>query len=66
MKKDLQTVEKSGMMQAEAKTLTADNIRAINAVLAKDQRVELIPTRDGVKVIHVQRREIKGDTAARR
>lgn len=47
-------------------SLTAENIAAINAVLEKDQRVELIPTRDGVKVIHVQRREVKGDTAARR
>lgn len=39
--------------------LTAENIKAINAVLAKDQRVELIPTRDGVKVIHVRREEVK-------
>ena len=40
-------------------SLTAENITAINAVLAKDQRVELIPTRDGVKVIHVRREEVK-------
>lgn len=31
---------------------------AIEAVLAKDQRVELIPTRDGVRVIHVTREEV--------
>lgn len=32
---------------------------AIEAVLAKDQRVELIPTKDGVRVIHVKRWEVK-------
>ena len=41
--------------------LTAENIKAINSVLAKDQRVELIPTRDGVKVIHVRREEITNE-----
>ena len=39
--------------------LSAENIKAINAVLAKDQRVELIPTRDGVKVIQIRREEVK-------
>ena len=39
--------------------LTQANIAAINAVLARDQRVELIPTRDGIKVIHVRREEVK-------
>ena len=34
-------------------------IRAIEAVLSKDQRVELIPTKDGVRVIHVRREEVK-------
>lgn len=42
-----------------AKQLTATNIAAINAILAKDQRVELIPTKDGVRVIHVKREEVK-------
>ena len=46
--------------------LTDDNIRMINFILEKDQRVELIPTEHGVRVIHVQRKEVKGDTAARR
>lgn len=39
---------------------------AIEAVLAKDQRVELIPTTNGVRVIHIRRDEVKGDTAVRR
>ena len=39
--------------------LSPENIKAINAVLAKDQRVELIPTKDGVRVIHIRRDEVK-------
>ena len=39
--------------------LSAENIKAINAVLAKDLRVELIPTKDGVRVIQVRRDEVK-------
>lgn len=39
--------------------MTADVIRAIEAILSKGYRVELIPVKDGVKVIQVQRKEIK-------
>lgn len=39
--------------------LTPENIRTINAVLAKDQRVELIPTKDGIKIIRIKREEAK-------
>ena len=39
--------------------LTDDAIKAIEAVLARDERVELIPTRDGVRVIRVVRKEVK-------
>ena len=46
--------------------LSQKDIMAIEAVLAKDQRVELIPTKDGVRVIHIRRDEVKGDTAVRR
>ena len=50
------TVDKTvgGAMQ-----LTDANIKAINSVLAKDQRVELIPTKDGVRVIRIKREEVK-------
>lgn len=41
------------------KTLTEADISAINSVLARDQRVELIPTRDGVRVIRIRREEVK-------
>lgn len=39
--------------------LTEQNIRSINDVLKKEQRVELIPTKDGVKVIKVKREEAR-------
>ena len=31
----------------------------IKAILAKGDRVELIPVRNGVKIIHIKREEIK-------
>ena len=34
-------------------------IQAIEAILAKGDRVELIPTKDGVKVIHIKRESVK-------
>ena len=34
-------------------------IKAIEAVLAKGDRIELIPVKDGVKIIHVKREELK-------
>lgn len=34
-------------------------IEAIKSVLAKGDRVELIPVKDGVKVVQVRRKEIK-------
>ena len=39
--------------------LSEQNIRSINDVLKKEQRVELIPTKDGVKVIKVKREEAR-------
>lgn len=34
-------------------------IKAIENVLAKDNRVELIPTKDGIKVVKVKRETLK-------
>lgn len=34
-------------------------IKAIEAVLAKGDRLELIPVKDGVKIIHIKREEVK-------
>ena len=36
-----------------------ETIKAIETILSKGDRVELIPVKDGVKVIHVKRKEIK-------
>lgn len=41
--------------------LSESAIKAIEKTLAKDQRVEVIPTREGVKVICVRREEVKQD-----
>lgn len=55
----MQTALKGGKMGEEKKVLTAETIRAIEATLSKGERVELIPTRDGVKALRVRREEIK-------
>lgn len=34
-------------------------IKAIEATLAKGERVEIIPVKDGVKVVRVKREEVK-------
>ena len=34
-------------------------LAAIEAILGKGDRVELIPVKDGVKVVQVQRKEVK-------
>ncbi len=40
-------------------TLTSNEIQAAETILAKGDRVELIPLKDGVKVIRVRREEVK-------
>ena len=35
----------------------------IKAILAKGDRVELIPVKDGVKIIHIKREELKQNIA---
>ena len=34
-------------------------LAAIEAILRKGDRVELIPVKDGIKVIHIKRKEVK-------
>ena len=36
-------------------------IKVIETVLAKGDRVELIPVKDGIKVIHIKRKEVKSE-----
>lgn len=35
--------------------MEAKTIKAIESILAKEDRVELIPTKDGVKVVRIKR-----------
>lgn len=39
--------------------INPEHIKAIEAILSKDDRVELIPVKDGVKIIHIKRKEVK-------
>ncbi len=39
--------------------LTENDIKSAESVLAKGDRVELIPVKDGVKVIQIRREELK-------
>ena len=39
--------------------LTPKQIEVIEAVLRKGDRAELIPVKDGVKIIHIKREEVK-------
>lgn len=34
-------------------------IKAIEAALAKGDRIELIPVKDGIKIIHIKREEVR-------
>ena len=46
---------------AEKRQLTDKQIQTINSILARDQRVELIPTKTGVTVFRVRREEVKSE-----
>lgn len=39
--------------------LTQEKIKAAESVLSKGDRVELIPVKDGVKVVRVRREEVR-------
>ena len=43
--------------------MTEKNIKTIESILAKGDRVELIPTRDGVEIIHIKRKKVKTSTS---
>ena len=54
----MQEQVKCGNINAD-RALTPAVIQQINSLLRKDQRVELIPTKDGVRVYHVRREEVR-------
>ena len=39
--------------------MTLENVKAIESILSKGDRVELIPTKDGVKIVRIRREPIK-------
>lgn len=41
------------------KLLTEKDVKAIESVLAKGDRVELIPIKDGIRIIKVKRNKVK-------
>lgn len=45
--------------------LSAAEKQAIEAVLARDERVMLIPTKDRIKIVRVRHDEVKLDAKAR-
>ena len=49
-----------GNMRTDLK-LTPEEIRAIEDVLAKEERIMLIPTRDKIKIVRVRNEEIRVD-----
>lgn len=46
--------------------LSREALAALERILAKGERVEIIPTKDGVRIFEVRRREIKSPAAERR
>lgn len=50
---------KNGGFLMSKQLLTEKEIKSAEAVLAKGDRVELIPVKDGVRVIRVKREEVK-------
>ena len=46
-------------MDNEKYTLSLGDIRAIESVLAKRDRVEIIPVKDGIKILHIKRETVK-------
>ena len=41
--------------------IDAAALSAIEAILRKGDRVQLIPVKDGIKVIHIKRKEVKSE-----
>ncbi len=44
--------------------LTDEQVKQIQAVLCKGERVELIPQKDAIKLLRVRRQEVKSDKNA--
>lgn len=49
-------------MEMSKQLLTESDVKAAEAILSKGDRVELIPVKDGVRVIRIKREEIKNES----
>lgn len=45
----------------KSKQLDQESIKKIESVLSKGDRAEVVPVKDGVKVLRVRRDEVKGE-----
>ena len=48
-----------GIMEKEEKKLSAKQIEAIERITSKGDRVEVIPVKDGLKLLRTRREEVK-------
>ena len=46
-------------MEKEHKTISQEQVRKIEAVLNRGDRVEIIPVKEGVKILRIRREEVK-------
>ena len=51
------------MGKEEPKKLTAEQIRMIEMVTSRGDRVEVVPVKDGLKLLRTRREEVKASTA---
>jgi len=51
------------MGKEEPKKLTKDQIRMIEQVTSKGDRVEVVPVKEGLKLLRTRREEVKAPTA---
>ena len=48
----------------QERNLAPEDIKKINLVISKGERAEVVPVKDGVRIIHVKRSEVKTQNEA--
>lgn len=46
--------------------LDAQTVRALETILARGERAEIIPTKDGVRIYTIRRKELNPEPASKR
>lgn len=59
LRTDRNKIGTEGQPMDDARKLTGAQIKAIEKTLSKGDRVEIIPQRDGLKLVHIRREELK-------